>query len=366
MQKNRKLIAFCLIAMVSISLGIYWFTVGKYLESTDNAYIQSDIFYISSKESGFTEAGWIKDNQRVHKGDELARIRQIDFQLMVDEKLAAVHSSQANIVQLKSQRALQQSLIKGAKAEQTAAKADLTLAHSELQRLIPLRKKNYVSQDKLDNARTTQKKAEALLQGKAAKLESSHRQLVVLDSQINAAKATLAQAKSRLDIAKQQLKDTVITAPEDGIIGQRQVKNGHLVKAGSVLFTLVDTSTVWVTANFKETQIQDMHPGQPVELDIDAFPGQPVTGYIDSIKPASGARFSLLPPENATGNFTKIVQRIPVKIAIPATQRLAGRLVSGMSVEVNVDTREEPVDTKNMQFSENNLAPEQSAFVAGA
>ena len=363
---NKKLITFCLMAVMALGIAVYWFTAGRYQESTDNAYIQSDMVYISSKLSGFVDAGWIKDNQLVHKGDVLARIRPTDFQLMVDEKLAAVHSAQASIGQLKSQRALQESLIQGAKAEQVAAQADFKLAKAELERVIPLHKKGYISQDKLDNAQTAKSKAQALLQANTAKLESSRRQLSVMDSQLVAAKASLQQAQTRLKISKQQLSETVITAPSDGVIGERQVNDGQLVKPGTVMFSLVDTSTVWVTANFKETQIKDMHPGQPVELQIDAFPDQPITGYIDSMKPASGARFSLLPPENATGNFTKVVQRIPVKIAIPSDQPLVGKLLSGMSVEVNVDTREEPVNTKAMHFSKNNILPEQNRHTAGA
>ncbi|MTI13578.1 HlyD family secretion protein [Sansalvadorimonas verongulae] len=365
MSSARKLFTFCVLAIVGLVSAGYWFTVARFQESTDNAYLQSDIVYVSTKQPGYADAGWIKDNQKVHEGDVLARIEATDYKLKVDEAKAEVHSAKAAIQQFQSQRSLQQSQIHVAEAQLNVARAEQELAASELKRIAPLFERSVISRDKLDNAQAANKKAIAQVQGQKAALESTRRQLSVIDNQIVAAQASLQQAQSVLAIARQSLAETVITAPIDGVIGQRQVKDGQLLKSGSVLFSLVNTDTVWVTANFKETQISRMQTGQPVELEIDAFPGQPITGYIDSLWPASGARFSLLPPENATGNFTKIVQRIPVKIVIPADQALAGQLRAGMSVTANVDTREEPVNLKALTFTHNNQSTTPAAQIAG-
>ncbi|WP_461537996.1 HlyD family secretion protein [Spongorhabdus nitratireducens] len=354
MPNIKKLVVLGLVAAVAAGTGGYWWQAGRFMESTDNAYLQSDIVYISTKQAGYAEAGWIQDNQRVEEGDVLARIEDVDYRLKVNEHQAEVASAEAAITQLHSQRQLQQSRIEVAIAELSASKADRDLAVADLERISRLFKKGASSRDALDDARAAERKAGATLQARKASLESTRRQLAVIDSQVNAAQASLQESKTGLAIAQQKLNETIIRAPRTGIIGQRQVKDGQLLKNGSVLFSLVDSDTVWVTANFKETQIGSMQVGQPVTLEIDAFPGEPVTGYIDSLWPASGARFSLLPPENATGNFTKIVQRIPVKIVIPADQPLAGKLRAGMSVVATVDTRAASVDIKALVVTQNN------------
>ncbi len=354
-MKNKRRLVFFLLACTAIAATGYWYQVTRFQETTDNAYLQSDIVYISSKQDGYAEAGWITDNQPVKEGEVLARIEDSDYQLKVQESQAAILAAEAAVSQLASQLNLQKSLITVAEAKLSSTQASLTLAISELSRVSSLFKLGAVSEDQLDSARTTEHKYWAQQKGDQANLESSRRQIAVLNSQIKAAQASLLQARTRVEIAEQKLAETIIKAPRDGVIGQRQVKDGQFVKAGSVLFTLVDSDTVWVTANFKETQVGQMQAGQPVDLDIDAFPGQTFTGYIDSLWPASGARFSLLPPENATGNFTKIVQRIPVKIVIPANQPLAGQLRAGMSVVATVDTRSKPVDLSRLLVADNNI-----------
>ncbi len=366
MRKNIRLsVAIVLTVLALLIGGGYWWQVGQYQESTDNAYVQSDIIYISAKQSGFAQAGWIQDNQFVREGEVLARIDDTDFQLDLAEAKAAVAAASAGIDQLEAQRYLQESVITAGESSVAAAQAERQLAAAELKRARELHRKKFASQDDLDNAITDNERKRAVLAETQAKLESSRRQLTVLDTQLQEAKATLAQAKARQDQAQQALSETIVRAPRDGIIGQRQVKDGQLIKAGQVLFGLVAADTVWVTANFKETQIAHMTRGQPVSLEIDAFPGQPVTGYIDSLWPASGAKFSLLPPENATGNFTKIVQRIPVKIAIPADQVLAGKLRAGMSVVASLNTQDKPVALNGMKVVHNNVAPVVEQHVAG-
>ncbi|MCL6271519.1 HlyD family secretion protein [Sansalvadorimonas sp. 2012CJ34-2] len=359
MPNKKKHGVLALLACIALAGTSYWWLFARFQESTDNAYLQSDIVYISTKQAGFAEAGWIADNQPVHEGEVLARIEDQDYQLKVEESQAAVLASKAAILQLQAQLKLQNTLIDVAKAKLNSTKAERRFAATELKRMQSLFKQGAVSVDDLDEIRTKDQKLQALLDGDKANMLAQQRQIDVLNSQIAAAKASKKQAESRLAIARSSLEETVITSPRSGVIGQRQVKDGQLVKVGSVLFTLVDSNTVWVTANFKETQIGHMRVGQPVELKIDAFPDQPVTGYIDSIWPASGARFSLLPPENATGNFTKIVQRIPVKIVIPQGHNLTGRLRAGMSVVATVDTRSEPVNVKQLAVNDNNVISEQ-------
>ena len=253
MLKNIRLsVAIALLALALLIGGGYWWQVGQYQESTDNAYVQSDIIYISAKQSGFAQADWIQDNQAVHEGEVLARIDDTDFQLDLAEARAAVAAAKAGIDQLVAHRYLQESVITAGESSVAAAQAERQLAAAELKRAKELHRKKFASQDDLDNAiSTANERTRAALAESQAQLESSRRQLTVLDTQLQEARATLTQAKARQDLAQQALSETIIRAPRDGIIGQRQVKDGQLIKAGQVLFGLVASDTVWVNCEFQ-------------------------------------------------------------------------------------------------------------------
>ncbi|PJE77837.1 Multidrug export protein EmrA [invertebrate metagenome] len=330
-----------IIGICLIIAGAWWWLSGRYHQSTDNAYIQADKITVSSKLAGFLESGWIDDNQWVKAGTELARIDESDYRNNVRKARASVDAGRAEVNTIDAQVILQQSLIRQAEAAIDADELKLKQTADDVSRYQRLSSQGYSSERELESAQVAYAAAKAeLIQAKAA-LSSQKETLGVLESQRQQAVANVLAEKASLAKADDDLRHVVIQAPETGIVAQRLAKNGEFVGAGTPLFSLVDMSEVWVVANFKETQIHGMKVGQPVSMEVDGYPGQTIRGYIDSFSPGSGAEFSILPPQNASGNFTKIVQRIPVKILIPDDQPLNGKLRPGMSVEVSIDTRDD-------------------------
>jgi membrane fusion protein (multidrug efflux system) len=319
--------------------GLYWWRVWRFVESTDDAYVQGDISVIAPKVEGYIATLAVQDNQAVRRGEVLATIDDRDFRARVQSAEAAVGMQQAAIANIESQMALQDSEIRRAQAAVTSAEAELDRARPDYDRFKSLMKSDWVSRQRFESAEADLHKAESgLVEHQAAVASEEHRR-IVLETQRRQATAALQQAEAQLQLARNALEDTVIRAPIDGVVGNRGVQLGQYVKAGTQLLSLVPLASVYVVANFKETQLAGMRPGQPVSIAVDAYPGQEVTGRIESFAPASGAQFSLLPPENATGNFTKIVQRVPVRIAVPREGPLAGQLRPGLSVVVTIDTR---------------------------
>jgi membrane fusion protein, multidrug efflux system len=241
---------------------------------------------------------------------------------------------------LETRRTWQQAMIDQAGAAVTSAEAELHRAGLDSARQRDLQRTDISSRQKYETSEADQRKAEAGLARSRAALVAERDQLAVLDAQRQQEEAKLAQAEAALRLAQNDLDDTVIRAPVDGVVGNKGVQVGQLVKAGTLLLAVVPLPQVYVIANFKETQLAGMRPGQKVSLAVDAFPGAKLHGFIESFAPASGAVFSLLPPENATGNFTKIVQRVPVRIALAPDEPLRSRLRPGLSAVVEVDTRE--------------------------
>ncbi len=328
------------LALTSVSAaGGYWWIKGRFIESTDDAYLQSDISIIAPKVAGYVKRIPVVENQHVAIGDVLAIIDDQDFAAAVDQAKAQVASARAAIGNIDSQRTLQESRIAQARADIAAADADLAFARSDLGRYGELMRTGAASRQHFESAQQAERKAIASLDKAKAALESEQRQLGVLDAQRNEAEANLKQAEAALALRQNDLDNTVIRAPVDGIVGNKGVDVGQYVKAGTQLFALVPDSDVYVVANYKETQIGHVQPGQPVEVTVDAFSGETVKGRVESFAPASGAQFSLLPPENATGNFTKVVQRIPIRIALPQNDPLTRKLRPGLSVEAKIDTR---------------------------
>jgi len=233
-------------------------------------------------------------------------------------------------------------VIDQAAATVQSTEADLNRAQLDYKRYTSLVTSDFASRQRFETAQADSRKAEAALGKARAALVAEQSQLAVLKSQKREEEARLVQARAGRQLAKNDLDNTVIRAPVAGIAGNRAGRVGQYVKPGTQLLSLVPLPYVYVTANFKETQLTHMRPGQSAEISVDAYPDQPLTGRIESFAPASGAQFSLLPPDNATGNFTKIVQRVPVRIALPVEGPLARLLRPGLSVSVTVDTRAEP------------------------
>lgn len=340
-KKKNKAFIFATMTIIGIVLlcSGYWFGYARYFESTDNAYLQGDITTIRPKVSGYIIQSYVNDNQKVKKGDLLVELDARDYVTALEQAKAHLAVSKSSIDNLSAQRILQQSQILQAESGVDSARAEYQRSSQQVERSQSLLKKGYASKDEVDDMVAQQKVALAELEEAKANLVAAHDQLSVIDSNIHQARASITESKVDVDQAELNLSYTKIYAPVDGIIGKRSVRQGLLVQSGTPLLSLVPTNNIWVEANFKETQLGDIHKGQKVTIEFDAFPDQPLTGVVDSFSPATGAKFALLPPENATGNFTKIVQRVPVKISILDPQKLKGRLLPGLSVVTTIDTR---------------------------
>jgi membrane fusion protein (multidrug efflux system) len=319
--------------------GVRWATDWRFHQGTDDAYVDGDVTVMAPKVAGNVVEVAVGDNRMVAAGDVLVRIDPRDFQARVDEARAIVAARSAALAQLDERVAVQQAMETQASAAIASAQADLKRARLDFDRSAKLVRSDFVSRKLYDTADADATKAAAGVRGSGAQLAAAKHQLAVLEAERAVASAQLDQARAQLTLAETDLEATVIRAPVAGMIGNRAVRVGQYVRPGQQLLAVVPLATVWVDANFKETQLAAMRPGQRAEITVDAFPGVVVEGRVDSMSPASGARFSLLPPENATGNFTKVVQRVPVRISVAPDNPLAGRLRPGLSVVVRVDTR---------------------------
>jgi membrane fusion protein (multidrug efflux system) len=316
-----------------------WETNARH-QSTDDAYLQSDLTPIAAKVSGYVRSMPVQDFERVRAGQVLAQIVDDDYRATVDQLTAAVAAAEAQIEALKAQQALQSANIQAAKASVAAVLANVEQNTRDLARQQVLFKTGSSSTEAAEKLHTTQAQLAAQLQQSHAQASAAERQLSVLAAQQSQAEATLAAQRANLQIAKINLAYTRIVAPEDGVIGQRQVKPGQFVGVGGQITSLTPLPNVWVIANYKETQLTHMRVGEKAEIRVDTFPGHTLQGHVLAFAPGSGSQFALLPPDNATGNFTKVVQRVAVKIAIDDADGLLDRLRPGMSVVATVATRE--------------------------
>jgi membrane fusion protein (multidrug efflux system) len=317
-----------------------WAEDWRWIETTDDAYLDGDITAIVPKVPGHVVELLAMDNRPVVKGDVLLRIDDRDFRARLDEAQAQVAGRMAQLMQIEEKVAVQDSVITQMGASISAARADMVRTQADFERSRRLVRDDYVSRQRFDVTAADAAKAQAGVAGSGAGLQAARRQLSVLASERAMVQAQMEQAKAQMILASNDLEATAIRAPTDGIIGNRAVRDGQYVRPGQVLMAVVPLDRLWIDANFKETQLHRIKPGQTVTIEIDAFPGRPILGTVDSFAPASGAKFSLLPPENATGNFTKIVQRVPVRIRLAADHPLSGQLRPGLSVTAKVDTRE--------------------------
>lgn len=341
MSKSKLIIAVPLLLAAAAGGGYYWWTQVRFIETTDNAYVEADISHVSVKVPGYVVLSDVTDNQHVRKGELLAQLEDNQFSAKVSQAEAALASAEADLQTLAAKVDLQHALISQASAGVVAAQADKIRAEQQLSRAKKLKVSNYSSQDDVDQLQAGFDSAAARLDEAKALLVAKERELAVFNAQLNQASSVVEQSNAALELANIQLNDTRVTAPFSGVIGKRGAMVGQYVQPGQALFSLVPDGAVWISANFKETQIQHMQPGQSVQVSLDAFPDKTFTGVIDSLSPASGAKFSLLPAENATGNFTKIVQRIPVRIRLELSEAEA-RVVPGLSAVVKVDTASHP------------------------
>jgi membrane fusion protein, multidrug efflux system len=328
------------------AFGVYWYKTGRFLESTDDAYVQADYTTIAPKVSGYIADVKVEDNQSVKAGQVLAVIDDRDFRTALAQAKADVASAKASVDNIEAQLEEQQSVIEQAAAAIESDQAGVKFAQQDYTRYHNLTANKVTSVQDEQRAQTVLQQQSAALQRDRAALTAAKQGVAVLTT----AKAKAETQVQRLEAVQAQaelnLSYTTINAPIDGTVGARSLRVGQYVQAGTQLMAVVPLHAVYVVANFKETQLADVKAGQPVEIEIDGLPDITVKGKVDSLAPASGLEFALLPPDNATGNFTKIVQRIPVKIALELDDALLGRLRPGMSAEPVIDTRPADSGTK--------------------
>ncbi len=311
-------------------------------QTTDDAYVRGDITPLSAQVEGYVRRVPVNDFQIVKAGDLLVQIDDQDYQAHMAQAEADLLGAEAAIENLKSRKELQHAQITQAGDVIAATEADVERTKLEANRQRTLLATTFGTAQKVEQAVADQKRFEANLERNRAELEAARRQMAVLDTQESQLRADAKAKRALLDLARINLGYTKITAPIDGMVSERGVREGQYVHAGTQIISVVPLTNVWVTANYKETQMTHVAIGEKAEISVDSFPGVTVTGHVDSISPASGSQFSLLPPDNATGNFTKVVQRIPVKIVLDPNNPLAGKLRPGMSVEATILTDTAP------------------------
>ena len=338
MMKRIVLIAAVAAAATAAGTGgWYWFSRGRFIESTDDATISSDIVAVAPKVPGRIAAVPVADNQQVRAGEVLLRLDDSDARAAAAEAEAALAAAEAAVRVIDVNVEVARHDVDEAVAARNGAEAERERSAADLVRYRTLNQSQYASAQKYQTSLADARKAQAAVAQSVAALASRQGRLRLLAAQREQAAATVEQTRAALASARIRLADTVVHAPIDGIVGNREAQAGQYIQAGQQAMSVVPAS-VFVVANFKETQLAHMAQGQPVTVTVDTYGSRKFAGVVDSLSPGSGAVFSLLPPENATGNFTKIVQRIPVKI------RLKDRddgilLVPGMSVVARVDTR---------------------------
>ena len=310
--------------------------------STDDAFVRADVTPMSARVDGYVRDVPVADNQAVRAGDLLVQVEDVDYRAQLAQADANVEAAEAAIANIGNQRALQVTLIAQAEANIMATRADLARTRAESDRQRALLSTGIAgTRQAVEQASAADQRSVATLALNQAQLAQQQRQLDIYGTQERQARAALRAQEAVRDLARINLGHTRITAPVDGTVGERAVRPGQLVRAGTQVITLVPAAPPWVVANFKETQLARMRDGDAARLTVDSYPGLALTGRVQSLSPASGAQFALLPPDNATGNFTKVTQRIPVKIVLDPIPD-AGRLRPGMSVVVRVTPRGPP------------------------
>jgi membrane fusion protein, multidrug efflux system len=313
----------------------YW-TVGRFLVSTDDAYVKADNTTIAPKVSGYLNQVPVGDNEQVKAGQVLARIDDRDFRVALDQAKADVAAAEATVASKHAQLDVQQAVINAAKATLDVDTAAQVFTAQENKRYTDLAGTGYGSVQNAQNAQARDTGALAAIERDKANLASAQKQVELLKAELAQSVAAAKRANALERQAELNLSYTTIISPIDGVVGNRTLRVGQYVQAGTQLMSLVPSNGAYVIANFKETQLGSVRAGQPVDIEVDMFPGKAVHGHVDSLAPASGQEFALLPPDNATGNFTKIVQRIPVKIMLDSAD---ADLRPGMSVIPSIQTK---------------------------
>jgi membrane fusion protein (multidrug efflux system) len=340
-RRLRRPLVLASLVLVLCGLGLfanYWWRTGRWIETTDDAYVGGNTTPLSPQAAGQIARVLIEDNQRVAAGQLLIQIDDRLYRAALDHAEAAVQQQQATLRNLHTKLQLQLSLIQSAKATLTAKIAAAAFAGQEAQRYKALAVSSAGTEQNAQRTTAADEQARASVDGSRADLDAAKQQIDVLKTQVSQAEAALASAEADRQTAKLNIGYTQIRSPIDGFVGNRLAQVGSYVSTGAYLLTVVPANQLWIDANFKEDQLEHMKVGQPATIVVDVAPGKTLHGHVLSLAPATGAVFSVIPPENATGNFTKIVQRVPVRIVLDDPSQMA-LLRPGLSTTIGVDTR---------------------------
>jgi membrane fusion protein (multidrug efflux system) len=347
-RRSRKFAMIALVLAIAAGgagwFGYHWWTVGRFMVTTDDAYVRADNTTLAAKVAGYVANIFVADNSYVHAGDLIAALDDGDYRLAAESARQKVVTQQATVDRIGRQVVAQEANVEQAKAQLVSAKAGAIRMGLELDRQHALAAKEFASRQALEQAIANRDQAEAALTSGQAAIAAAQANVEVLKAQQREAERTLDELATAQAKAERDLSFATIRAPIDGVIGNRAMQVGDFAQTGQRLASVVPLDAVYVDANMKETQLARVRPGQKAALTVDALPGRTIEGTVASVAPASGSVFSLLPPDNATGNFTKIVQRLPVRIRVPLGVTGERLLRPGMSVVVSVDTRDQPQD----------------------
>jgi membrane fusion protein (multidrug efflux system) len=339
-QHRSLLLAIALLLLIcAAAWGVRWWTVGRFIESTDDAYLQADSMTVAPKISGYVAEVYVSDNQTVSVGQPLVRLDGRIYQAVLGQATAQSAARKADIVRGEADLLQQKASIAQARAQLQGARESEAYAIDQVKRYEPLVASGAETQERLAELRNARNQATATLAADTAALQAAERQIASTQAQIEQARAQLQATSENARQAQLDAQDTVIRSTLAGRVGDRTVRVGQYVQPGTRLMTIVPMQDVYLQANFKETQIGLMRPGQPATIHVDALPGTALHGTVVSFAPGTGSQFALLPSDNATGNFTKIVQRVSVRIRLDAGQETRTVLLPGLSVTVRVDTR---------------------------
>ena len=349
-RRRTLLLSIGAIVLVAGALwGFQWWTVGRFIQSTDDAYLQADSVTIAPKVSGYVAEVYVADNQPVIAGQPLVRLDKRQYQAVLEQADAAIAARKADIERGAAELLQQQANIAQARAQLQGARSGESHAIEEVKRYEPLVATGAETNEKLADLQNARAQAAATVAADIAGVQVAERQPAATQAQIDQARAQLESAEASFRQAQLDTQDTVIRSTLSGRVGDRTVRVGQYAQPGTRLMTIVPVQEVYLEANFKETQIGLMRAGQPATIHVDALPGIDLHGTVVSFSPGTGSQFAMLPPQNATGNFTKIVQRVPVRIHIDAGQETRNVLVPGLSVTVHVDTRSGRDSAKRLQ-----------------
>jgi membrane fusion protein (multidrug efflux system) len=328
-----------LLATAAIYYGANYYLVGRFMVSTDDAYVRANNTTLGARVSGHIAQIIPGDNVRVNAGQVVFKIDDGDYRIAVDSATRKIATQQATIERIGRQISAQESSVEQARAQLTSADAASKRAQLEFDRQEVLSKQGFASRSVYETSQSNRDQMAASVQAAKAAVDAANSSVEVTKAQQNEARAQLAELQSALDKAQRDLDFTQVKAPVDGIFSNRMVSTGDFISAGQRLANVVPLDDVYIDANFKETQLRRLKPGQPVSIELDADNSRAIEGTVESLAPAAGSVFTLLPPDNATGNFTKIVQRVPVRLKVPADVARENLLRAGMSVYVRINTK---------------------------